>query len=384
MESWSVHHLSEKAKKEGMGDNAMSLCEYASQLREKNLPVIFTLRHLSIITSISYKLLHDTINRKRERANYTLFRIHKRRGGYRFIHAVNGELLYIHKFINEEILQKIPTHSCSYAFSREAGIKKCADMHLGCRWLLKFDLQDFFTSINESNIFKVFSDLGYSALLSFELARLCTTLHLPRKQKSYLVKNTALNFYADKTSLPYSPQPLLGVLPQGAPTSPMLSNLVACALDKELNAYARCLGFVYTRYADDLTLSAVELPPRMSISKIVFDVYQIIKTNHFIPNKSKTSIQGPGSRKLVLGLLVDGMESKVSKNMRHRIDRNLHAISKYGVVQVAEHEGFDSAYGFSNHMAGLLAYVKDVDAKLYSKLEAQNVDAISKIRIFDQ
>jgi RNA-directed DNA polymerase len=367
-----------------MEESAVSFREYASQLREKKLPVIFTLGHLSTITSTSYRLLHDTVNRKRESANYTLFRIHKRRGGYRFIHAVNGDLLYIQKFINEEILQNVPLHSCSYAFSREGGIRKCANMHLGCRWLLKFDLQDFFTSINETKIFKVFSDLGYSALLSFELARLCTTLHLPRNQRSYLEKKSVSSFSKDETSLPYFPQPLLGVLPQGAPTSPMLSNLVAYNLDQALNAYARRLGFVYTRYADDLTLSAVDIPIKMSIGKIVFDVYKIIITNHFIPNKSKTSIQGPGSRKLVLGLLVDGDEStRVSKNMRHRIDRNLYAISKYDIAQVAEHEGFDSAYGFINHMVGLLAYIKDVDLKLYSKFETQYADSISKFRMFE-
>ncbi len=383
MESWSVHLLYNKAIEKGMERESDSLRDYASQLREKNLPVIFSLGHLATITSISYKTLHDTVNRNREKANYTLFRIHKRSGGIRFIHAVNGDLFYIQKFINEEILQKITPHSCSYAFSRESGIKKCANQHLGCRWLLKFDLKDFFTSINETNIYKVFFDLGYSPLLSFELARLCTTLYLPKRQKQYLLRCSSDHFFNKNLPIPYFTQPLLGVLPQGAPTSPMLSNLVAHKLDQELNAYARRLGFVYTRYADDLTLSAVNLPPEISIGKIVYEVYKIIKTNHFIPNKSKTSIQGPGSRKLVLGLLVDGDESRASKNMRHRIERNLYAISKYGIVQVAEHEGFDSAYGFSNHMIGLLAYIKDVDEKLWSKFQVENADAISKMKIFE-
>jgi len=366
-----------------MEENSVSLLEYASKLQERGLPVIFSLGHLSTITSTSYRLLHDTVNRNRETANYTLFRIHKRSGGIRFIHAVNGDLFYIQKFINEEILQKITPHSCSYAFSHETGIKKCADKHLGCRWLLKFDLQDFFTSINEINIYWVFSGLGYSPLLSFELARLCTTLHLPEKQKHYLVRYSSEPSFSENFSIPYFSQPLFGVLPQGSPTSPMLSNLVAHKLDQELNAYARHLGFVYTRYADDLTLSAVELPPRQSIGKIVYEVYKIIKANHFIPNKSKTSIQGPGSRKLVLGLLVDGDKSRVSKNMRHRIERKLYAISKYGVAQVAKHEGFDSAYGFCNHLTGLLAYIKDVDDKLYSKMKMKNGDAISKMKIFE-
>lgn len=382
MESWSVHHLIAQAKEKGLNESATALGRYAQHLQSRDLPVIFTLAHLGKITSSPYKFLHETVNRKRDHLNYSMFRIHKRSGGYRFIHAVNGRLLHIQKFINQEILQKIQPHHCSFAFSRCGGIKKCADMHLGCDWLIKFDLRDFFTTITEKDVYKVFHKLGYTRLLSFELARLCTTLRLPEEQKKYLRENRVFVDYNNLTAFPYSSRVKMGVLPQGAPTSPMLSNLVAYELDKALESYAVQSGFVYTRYADDLTFSAVALPEDTSVPQIIHDVYAIIRKHHFTPNTEKTSIKGPGSRRMVLGLLVDGEISRVSKQMRHRVERNLYAIGKYGLAEVAKHEGFESAYGFCNHMNGLLAYIQDVDLKLKKKYEADYVNAMFALKEF--
>ncbi|WP_319576552.1 reverse transcriptase family protein [uncultured Desulfobacter sp.] len=272
METWSAHLLFQEASKQLDVDTAILVQRYANSLRNRRLPVIFSLGHLGRITGIDYDFLHASVNRKRESANYNMFSIRKRSRGRRFIHAVNGELYNLQKFINEEILQKVEPHPSSYAFHSSGGIKQCAAMHCGCKWLLQFDLKDFFYTISEIEVFKAFVELGYRPLLAFELARLCTTLRLPKTKSFYAHSNkfftvSPFNF-KDGEDYPYIPQRSIGVLPQGAPTSPMLSNIVAIKLDSFLYDYAQENGFVYTRYADDMAFSSSVLPPKKSIARI--------------------------------------------------------------------------------------------------------------------
>ena len=359
MEAWSVHHLFDKAQEKLGPETAFELRKYAQHLMNVRLPVIFSLGHLAEITQSDYQFLRDTVRRKRETANYKMFAIKKRSGGRRFIHAVSGQLISVQKFINTEILQKISPHPCSYAFHRSGGIRDCAATHCGATWLFQYDLSDFFYGINEKDVFQVFERLGYRKLLSFELARICTTTRLPKHLNRYL---RSRNSRTDE-GMPYKKPDTIGVLPQGAPTSPMLSNLIAEDLDIRLNEFADKNGFAYTRYADDLTLSARNLPQTMSLGDIHRRIVGIIRSCGFRENKKKIRIAGPGSKKIVLGLLVDGERPRISKETYNRIDRHLYASKRFGIVQTAEHEGFDSAYGFYNHLSGLVAFVSDVDEK---------------------
>lgn len=114
--------------------------------------------------------------------------------------------------------------------------------------------------------------------------------------------------------------------------------------------------------ADDLAIStSADLPTALSVGHIHRAVVGSIRKCGFRENPAKTKIAGPGSRKMVLGLLVDGSEPPISRQMYKRIDRHLHAIGTYGLHDVARHEGFDSPLGFRNHVAGLIAFVKSVD-----------------------
>jgi RNA-directed DNA polymerase len=305
-------------------------------------------------------LLRATVERRREAANYRMFAIKKRSGGRRFIHAVTGELFKAQQFINSEILQRLKPHPASFAFHPDGGIRACASEHCGTRWLFQYDLADFFHSVNEVDVYGVFVGLGYRPLLAFEMARICTTTRLPKHLKHYLWpkfenRSQIYQFYIERTGA-------VGVLPQGAASSPMLSNLVARSLDEALTAFSVQHGLVYTRYADDITLSSGrDIPDEMSIGGIHRTVIGIIRKNGFRENPDKTRIAGPGSKKLMLGLLVDGKVPRLSKETFKRIDRHIHAIVKYGLIDVAKHEKFDSPIGFYNHLAGLIAFVKDVD-----------------------
>lgn len=415
MDAWSVHHLSQAAVPILGKPAADHLKAYAQRLQRAGLPVVFTLRHLSKIVGVDYHLLRASIERRREGANYRMFAIKKRSGGRRHIHQVTGELFKAQQFVNAEILQKLKPHPASFAFHAEGGIRACASEHCGARWLFQYDLKDFFYSISEADVFKVFVGAGYRPLLAFELARICTTTRLPDHLQHHLWPRrrskrhdlfevgcrqdlaTLLDEAHDENGTEEWPwddafgddapsasgdlqkyrfyierRGAMGVLPQGAPSSPMLSNLAAIGLDEVLANFADQHGLMYTRYADDLTLSAGgDLPEGMSVGGIQRAVIGAIRKSGFRENPKKTRIAGPGSKKIVLGLLVDGPVPRLSKDTYKRIDRHLHATQKYGLVEVASHEKFDSPIGFYNHLAGLIAFVKDVDTARWQVFHEQ-------------
>jgi RNA-directed DNA polymerase len=369
MEFWSVHHLYQQAEQKLGSSLAHLLQAYATNLKSQNLPVIFSLGHLSRITDIDYQYLHATVSRRNESNNYSLFEIRKRSGGKRYIHTVNGKLFRLHKFVSREILQKVKPHQSSFAFHSSGGIRKCAAMHCGSKWILQFDLKNFFYSISEQEVYQVFKQLGYKSLLAFELARLCTTTRLPKEYWEYTGNKQTINPYTGDKRLPYPLNDYIGVLPQGAPPSPMLSNIVATKLDQALYDYSLENGFVYTRYADDLTFSASVLPSSKSIGKIQREILYLIRKNNFQENEAKRRVAGPGSKKIVLGLLVDGNIPRLSKETYKRIERLIYASNKFGLRDTAFHEGFDSAYGFYNHLSGLMSFVRDVDIGKYEALK---------------
>ena len=356
MDGWSAHQLFSKASEKHGVVKAREIRNYASNLKRLNLPVIFSLHHLSKIVNIDHTILQSTVNRKRESANYRMFSISKRDGGKRYIHSVSLPLLTTQNFLNKEILQSAVPHRASYAYHASGGIQKCAAQHCGAKWIFKFDIENFFYNITEADVFKIFLDFGYTPLLAFELARICTTTRLP-----YGYVGISRKIQNRKYSLYPQIKGALGVLPQGAPTSPMLSNLVARSLDEALTDLAIEHGFVYTRYADDLTFSSTTLPQGLSIRKFCKLVISKIHMNGFRHNSEKTKVIGPGAKKIVLGMLVDGEKPRISRETYKRVDRHLHASQKYGFKATAEHELFDSAYGFYNHLSGLISFVQDVD-----------------------
>lgn len=373
METWSAHHLFEQAAKLHDAKTCHALRSYAQRLTANGLPVVFTLGHLARITGVPYRMLRETVNRQRESANYRMYAVKKRSGGRRLIHSVSADLFRVQRFINQAILQSTIPHTCSFAFHRSGGIRACAAMHCGARWLFQYDLKDFFYDVNEIDVYRIFQEMGYRNLLAFELSKLCTTTHLPMWQKRLLYHDSesdSFDLFADGTEkgqFPYNDRSgNVGVLPQGAPTSPMLSNLAAKELDTFLHEYAMDHGFVYTRYADDITISSADNSSVRSKGEIHRSIVRRIRRARFRENEKKTRIAGPGSKKVVLGLLVDGEVPRLSRDTYRRVDRLLYAAKEFGWEATATHHGFDSAFGFHNHLSGLVRFVHDVDLKRWT------------------
>jgi RNA-directed DNA polymerase len=82
----------------------------------------------------------------------------------------------LQRWIAQNILALAKPHSCSFAYFPDRGVLEAAQRHSGCTWLVKMDIRDFFDSITERRVYRVFRAMGYSALLCFQLARISTSV----------------------------------------------------------------------------------------------------------------------------------------------------------------------------------------------------------------
>ena len=269
-----------------------------------------------------------------------------------------------HRWIAQNILNAVEPHSASHAFAPGSNLVGAAERHAGCRWLVKMDVRRFFESIREPDVYRVFRELGYGALVAFEMARLCTRLPSAHVVSARWTKEP-------EPAAPYR-QCAVGHLPQGAPTSPMLANLAVRKLDEQLHALARECGWSYTRYADDLAFSTTEPRSRgraMALAKLA---ERKLTAFGFMANRQKTTILPPGARKILLGVLVDRAEPHLTRAFRNNIETHLYALThpKIGPKAHRNARGFASTIGMKRHVEGLIAFAHQVDATYARRLYA--------------
>ncbi|TFD68201.1 reverse transcriptase family protein [Cryobacterium gelidum] len=309
---------------------------------------VLTLRHLAHETGASYGYLRRIV--KRYADEYQSIRRIKRDGTFRLISAPNPMLMDVQRWILEHILNTLPRHPGSFAYHRGIGIRQCAELHVGSRWLVKMDLHNFFGEIRENRVYRVFRQLNYPALLSFEMARLCT--RLDRIDPFTEAVERGVGSYDDGR---------LGRLPQGAPTSGALANRVATDLDNELQNLADGSGFIYSRYSDDLTFSSPAPFSRPEGMRLISAVSRAASLAGFEPHRRKTRLVPPGARKIVLGLLVSDTGVKLLPEFRRQTQNHIRAAGKFGIQQHSSKRNFHSVLSMINHVDGRLAFAYGID-----------------------
>jgi RNA-directed DNA polymerase len=252
------------------------------------------------------------------------------------------------------------SHPCSYAYSKDCSHVKCASIHAGCEWLIKIDIRQFFESINEIQVFRIFRACGYEPLVAFELARLTTRLSRRKNplermrwmaESHYWLKYMIATYRSDS-----------GHLPQGAPTSPMLANLVMRRFDAIAANIATDFGTVYTRYSDDLAFSSGDHSfGRKAANELIRRIYGLLQSFGMQPKVAKTNIAPPGARRVVLGLTVNDCRPRLTRTMKRRIECHVHYIEKLGYIVHAREREFASALGCFNYIQGLVSYAYQVD-----------------------
>ena len=338
----------------------------ANHLQDRGFPPVLTLGHLSYHTDIKYTRLRRIVARQTEA--YRTFSIRKRTGGKRYINVPELDLLKVQKWIDRFILSKIKESPFSYAFKSGTSIVDCANQHIACKWLVKIDLRHFFESLSEIQVYRVFLEEGYNNLVSFELARLCTKVlsHGAKKyRKSNWQNNKSFLFnwkYYDKR---------IGHLPQGAPTSPRLANLIVRELDIEISRIVKQYSMTYTRYADDLIFSTGSTTfSRKNGQGLIREIYSILPRYGLRPHPQKAQIIPPGARKIVLGLLVDGDKARLTKHFRSNLECHLYYCVKDPISHLKNRK-FASILGLKNYINGLLAYAKQVDSDYVKKITSE-------------
>ena len=220
---------------------------------------------------------------------YREFQIPKRGGGRRTILAPATPLKAVQRRVLHKLLARLAAHPCATGFERGHSIVTNALPHVGGEVVIRLDLKDFFSSTSAVRVESYFRTIGWDAEAAALLTRLCTHG---------------------------------GALPQGAPTSPRLSNLLNYRLDARLSALARARGAAYSRYADDLTFSGralapharrrnpktpekLQLPPDR-INDLVHAVKGVVEAEGYtLHTAKKLRIMRRGDRKLVTGLVVN-------------------------------------------------------------------------------
>ena len=332
-----------------------------------SIPPILSLGHLAKLSGVSYETLRACAERSLDESYRTFF-IRKRTGGYRKISVPRAELKQVQAWIATKLLRVQPVHSASHAFSPFDSTIKCASVHCGAKWLIKMDIADFFGSITEIQVYRVFQNIGYNRLISFEMARLCTDK--VNQSGKYDFDSWKVKKFDYKIS--YYQQRVFGRLPQGAPTSPMLANLVMFSVDEEIANIASQNHLLYTRYSDDLTFSTSREFSRQSANSFIDEVAKILKKYGLFPNKKKTTVVPPGARKIVLGLLVDRATPALTREFKDKIRQHLFYLLKpNGLQQHLGVRGFDSIGGLYRHLLGLINYANMVDPVFSEKMKIE-------------
>jgi hypothetical protein len=253
-------------------------------------------------------LRHFSIHRERERvAHYVCFRIPKRAGGERLIMAPKRRLKAIQRKLHELLVARLPVSEHAHGFRRGRSIRTGAELHVGHRVLLQLDLADFFPTIHLGRVRGLLVALGYSYPIATTLAVLMT-----EAERQPVEVDGAL-FH-----VPVGPRFCV----QGAPTSPGLANALCLRLDRRLAGLARSLGFVYTRYADDLAFSGDD---PAALRKLRSLVARVVSEEGFRVNPRKTRVARAGSAQRVTGVTVNavaGLSRRERRVLRAELDRH--------------------------------------------------------------
>lgn len=279
------------------------LQEYVSRLETADLPIIFSPLHWAKLMGMNYSDVLSILSNRN--AYYNQFRIKKKRGGFRHIDAPNPQLYNIQNWIKGFILDQVKFPKEITSYQKGKSIIDNAKPHVNKELIVKFDLKDFFRTVTEDRVFGIFRMLGYNKAVAIDLSKACC-IDIPEEDTEKKLKYP------------------LGCLPQGAPSSPALSNLSAVKMDYRLIAYAKSKNLDYTRYADDITLSG-----KVSDKPSLWAIKQMVKDDGFMLNILKTKYVHRSNQQIVTGLTVNERLS-IPKRDRKQIHTHLHNCINFG------------------------------------------------------
>lgn len=281
-----------------------------------------TLPDLANILEIDVTTLHYYAEEKVKplHTHYSTFELPKKSGGVRKIIAPHSNLKIIQQKLNRifSIIYEQYRKPSVHGFTSERNIVTNAQAHSNSRYIFNIDLKDFFPTITMNRVKRVLMAWPYS---------------LPFVVAECIAKLTCYK----------------GHLPQGAPTSPIISNMICYKLDKQLQSLAKKHGCFYTRYADDITFSTNRFQFPLSIgtsysvdtnnanvTEVGEELRKLIQANGFEINERKVRLLTVFTRQEVTGLVVNEFPN-VKRQYINQIRAMLHAWDKFGLEKAENH-----------------------------------------------
>lgn len=257
------------------------------------------------------------------------------------------------------VLAAVPVHPAAHGFVAGRSALTHARRHVGHDVVVTLDLRHFFAGITAARIYGVFRQLGYPEPVAYAAAALVTN----RVPTAVLAQIPPGGDASDRHLL--RARLRTPHLPQGAPTSPALANLVCYGLDARLSGYAAASGIRYTRYADDLTFSGPDTL-RRGAPRLVAAVGRVVVDEGFVLHRTKTRVQPRGDRQLVTGLVVND-QLGVPRAAYERLRATLHEATTRG-VEVANRSGHPN---FRDHLGGRISWVESANPARGERLRQQ-------------
>ncbi|MFF3533699.1 reverse transcriptase domain-containing protein [Streptomyces sp. NPDC002466] len=330
---------------------------------------------------------------------YTEHRIPKHSGGLRTLHAPVPRLSEIQQGILarlETLPARFQPHPAAFAYRGGRSVVDCAAIHLRAHTVIRLDIADFFGSIRERHVHAALKDAwarptereyridlveNGNGLREIGLRRIGRTLSTytttrlvtvspPGPNQTWPNRGTGRrSVYLEATGQTFSvsrPDSLYkhtreGFLPQGAPTSGYLSNLVMRDVDAVVAHLAESLGLRYTRYSDDMHFSSRRLVRHEKVDRLVVGVKKALTPLGMKLNTKKTYVARPGARRSVLGILVDGPTPRLTREYKRRITKHVRGAASFGIEQHRRHQEFKGLAELDAHVTGLLSFAHMVE-----------------------
>ena len=300
---------------------------------------------------------------------YINFTIPKKNGGERVISAPVRGLKSILFSLNTMLQALYEPSPYAMGFAPGRSVVDNAKKHIGQRYIYNIDLKDFFPSIDKSRVWKrlTLPPFNFDSKIADVIAGLCT-MHIEENGKDRFV------------------------LPQGAPTSPILTNAICDTLDRRLAAVARRFGLRYSRYADDITFSSMHYVYSEN-GAFISALKEVVASQNFIINEKKSRLQILGKRQEVTGIIVSD-KINVSRKYAREIKTLLHIWDKFGYLAAcksftkarssdAVQQKNISSPKLEAVIAGKLQYmkmVKGANDAVYQTLQAKFDNLLSKMK----
>lgn len=263
---------------------------------------------------------------------YTTFSIPKKNGSYRDITAPTSALKSVQKRLSKILYDIYEPKSIAHGFIREKNVVTNASLHVNKALILNIDIKDFFSSIHFGRVLGLFQHEPFN--FPYDIALALTQL---------VCHNS--------------------VLPQGAPTSPIISNFICRSLDRQLKELAKKYRLLCTRYCDDISFSTKGKHfPQSIVYKegeqwvIGEELKAILKKNSFLINEPKTRVLSQRDRQVVTGLVVNKKTNIKNKEYR-KIRQILHYTYKNGCEEAALKNGYKTSNGSTDEKA-FIAYLR--------------------------